>query len=73
MKHSDALAGCSECHALQGQAGRWRRGGGGVKKRGEGKEGRGGEKKGGGKEGGRKKTHSHTYRPIIIDLLRQVT
>ena len=48
-------------------------GGGGMKKRGEVKEGRGREKKGGGKEGGRKKTHSHTYRPIIIDLLRQVT
>ena len=48
-------------------------GGGGMKKGGGGKEGGGGEKKGGGKEGGRKKTHSHTYRPIIIDLLRQVT
>ena len=50
---------------MQGQAGRWRRGGG-MKKRGEVKEGRGREKKGGGKEGGRKKTHSHTYRPIVI-------
>ena len=43
MRHFGALPGCSECHALQGQAGKeWRRGGGKVGREGRGERGGGG-------------------------------